>query len=61
MIPQIMQLTAIMTIVHVYAQLNETLQDSFGVKMRITSAYHPQSNGLDERTNQTLKRYQIDN
>ena len=28
---------------------------SFGVKMRITTAYHPQSNGLDERTNQTLK------
>ena len=29
----------------------------FSVKPRMTSAYHPQSNGLDERTNQTLKRY----
>ena len=28
----------------------------FGMKMRITTAYHPQSNGLDELTNQTLKR-----
>ena len=27
------------------------------MKHRITSAYHPQSNGLDERTNQTLKKY----
>lgn len=26
------------------------------MKHRITSAYHPQTNGLDERTNQTLKR-----
>jgi len=37
-------------------QLNDVLQKSFGVQMRITTAYHPQSNGLDERTNQTLKR-----
>ena len=37
-------------------QTNEALQRAFDVKMRITAAYHPQSNGLDERTNQTLKR-----
>ncbi|KAJ8381810.1 hypothetical protein SKAU_G00025880 [Synaphobranchus kaupii] len=30
--------------------------ENFGVKHRIMSAYHPQTNGLDERTNQTLKR-----
>ncbi len=39
-----------------FSQLNEGLQKSVEVKMRITSAYHPQSNGLDERTNQALKR-----
>ena len=27
-----------------------------GVKCNITSAYHPQSNGQDERFNQTLQR-----
>ncbi len=27
-----------------------------GVKQYVTSAYHPQSNGQDERTNQTIKR-----
>ena len=27
-----------------------------GVRCNITSAYHPQSNGLDERFNQTLQR-----
>ena len=27
-----------------------------GIKCNITSAYHPQSNGLDERFNQTLQR-----
>ncbi|KAK7165412.1 hypothetical protein R3I94_003696 [Phoxinus phoxinus] len=27
-----------------------------GVKQCVTSAYHPQSNGQDERTNQTIKR-----
>jgi len=26
------------------------------VKQCVTSAYHPQSNGQDERTNQTIKR-----
>ncbi|KAJ8353674.1 hypothetical protein SKAU_G00212410 [Synaphobranchus kaupii] len=37
-------------------KVNQTLFENFGVKHRITSAYHPQTNGLDERTNQTLKR-----
>lgn len=27
----------------------------FQIKRSVTSAYHPQTNGLDERTNQTLK------
>ena len=26
-----------------------------GISRSVTSAYHPQTNGLDERTNQTLK------
>ena len=37
-------------------QTNEALQKALIVKIRITAAYHPQSNGLDQRTNQTLKR-----
>ncbi len=37
-------------------KVNEALNLSFNVKHRITSAYHPQANGLDERANQTLKR-----
>lgn len=28
----------------------------FGMKRSVTSAYHPQTNGQDERTNQTLKQ-----
>ncbi len=31
------------------------LMSMTGFKHKITSAYHPQSNGLDERLNQTLK------
>ena len=27
----------------------------FGIQRWVTSAYHPQCNGLDERTNQTVK------
>ena len=27
----------------------------FKIKHSVTSAYHPQTNGLDERTNQTMK------
>ncbi|KAJ8337364.1 hypothetical protein SKAU_G00385840 [Synaphobranchus kaupii] len=38
------------------SQVNQSLFENFGVKHCITSAYHPQTNGLDERTNQTLKR-----
>ena len=28
---------------------------AFSIRHSVTSAYHPQTNGLDERTNQTLK------
>ena len=36
--------------------INKALFDSLGIKHSVTSAYHPQTNGLDERTNQTVKR-----
>ena len=37
-------------------QVNEHLSQIFGITHKITAAYHPQTNGLDERTNGTLKR-----
>ncbi len=37
-------------------QINDELCRLTGVKCNLTSAYHPQSNGLDERFNQTLQR-----
>ncbi|XP_048093482.1 uncharacterized protein LOC125291015 [Alosa alosa] len=37
-------------------EINAAMFERYGVKHRMTSAYHPQTNGLDERTNQTLKR-----
>ena len=38
-----------------YIQVNDELCQLMGVQCNITSAYHPQSNGLDERFNQTLQ------
>jgi transposase InsO family protein len=37
------------------AEVNTKVCAEFGIKRSVTSAYHPQTNGLDERTNQTLK------
>lgn len=37
-------------------KVNDELCQLTGVKCNLTSAYHPQSNGLDERCNQTLQR-----
>ena len=37
-------------------QLNGKLFELAGVKHRISSAYHPQTNGLDEKANQTISR-----
>ena len=36
-------------------QLIDLLEKHTGFKRKVTSAYHPQSNGLDERMNQTFK------
>ena len=36
-------------------EVYENLHEMAGVKQRITSAYHPQSNGLCERQNRTIK------
>ena len=35
-------------------QLNSHLTEMFGIDHRMTTPYHPQANGLDERYNQTL-------
>ncbi|XP_028404805.1 probable protein phosphatase DDB_G0282105 [Dendronephthya gigantea] len=37
-------------------RINDQMCKEFGIKRSITSAYHPQTNELDERTNQTLKQ-----
>lgn len=37
-------------------KVNDQMCKEFGIKRSVTSAYHPQTNGLDERTNQTLKQ-----
>lgn len=36
-------------------KVNDELCRSYGIKRSITSAYHPQTNGLAERTNSTFK------
>ena len=36
-------------------KVNAELMRSMGIDHRLTTAYHPQANGLDERFNQTLK------
>lgn len=38
------------------AKVNDEVCREFGINRSVTSAYHPQTNGLDERTNQTLKQ-----
>ena len=39
-----------------FSKVNDELCRFTGVQCNLTSAYHPQSNGLDERFNQTLQR-----
>ena len=35
-------------------QVNDKLMKTFDIKHHLTTAYHPQGNGLDERCNQTI-------
>ena len=35
-------------------KLNDELMKTFNIDHRLTTVYHPQANGLDERFNQTL-------
>ena len=37
--------------------MNDEVCKEFGIRRSVTSAYHPQTNGLDERTNQTLEEH----
>ena len=37
-------------------QITEKPNSKYNINHRITPAYNPQSNGLDERTNQTVKK-----
>jgi len=39
-----------------FYQLNSDIFNLIGLKHSVTSAYHPQTNGQDEKTNQTLKK-----
>lgn len=38
----------------VHNSLNAEMMTALGIKHRLTTTYHPQANGLDERWNQTL-------
>ena len=35
----------------------KTLQSTYNCKMLLSAPYHPQTNGLDESSNKTIKRY----
>ncbi|GAA6089822.1 uncharacterized protein LOC100692678 isoform X1 [Tachysurus ichikawai] len=37
-------------------KLNERIFSTLNIKHAVSSAYHPQTNGQDERTNQNIKR-----
>ena len=37
------------------SKVNDELCKKYGIQRSITSAYHPQTNGLAERTNRTFK------
>ena len=53
----LMRLPTVMTTDHgkeFHNRVNDELMKVFGIKHRLTTAYHPQANGLDERLNQTL-------
>ena len=39
------------------SQFWQSLMDQIGTKQKLSTSYHPQTNGQTERTNQTIKQY----
>ncbi|KAM3590304.1 uncharacterized protein V6R79_007201 [Siganus canaliculatus] len=46
----------VVLLLYTYLQLNKEIFTLLNIKHAIASAYHPQTNGQDERTNQNVKR-----
>lgn len=53
--PHVLVLRVLISLKFVF-QLNHKLCAILGIERSVTAAYHPQTNGLDEKTNDNIKR-----